>query len=209
MDIDYEFLKSLALVLIPIGTGALVTRYVTNYWQTTKEKLEIKRKILSDYQESYKRQSGLLDEFMFRVFEEYLVQENSGADIPIPEYDDKERKIESFLQFPSNIDGQPKMRFSSEHKKLLQNIDKAVDIGNRFLSSTRLYHAESTLERQLRELEDKFDTCELIIQRFMISKNGNKFLESYEMYKKVSDEIIEDIKKIELELVELKLQFKI
>ena len=72
LDEQREFFQQIALILIPIVAGGIVTKFTTNSWQVTKEKLEIKRKILSDFEESYKQISLLSENFVYTVIESYI-----------------------------------------------------------------------------------------------------------------------------------------
>lgn len=41
--LDYEFLKEIILISMPIIAGFLTTRHLTNKWQKNKEKADIKK----------------------------------------------------------------------------------------------------------------------------------------------------------------------
>lgn len=66
--------------------GGFATRFTTNSWQITKEKIAIKRNILSDYEQSYKSISLLMENFVYRLTEFYVVYEESTETIPFEDY---------------------------------------------------------------------------------------------------------------------------
>lgn len=49
MEIDYEFLKNVVLVIIPTLIGVFSSKFIINSWQIRKEKFNIKKEILKEF----------------------------------------------------------------------------------------------------------------------------------------------------------------
>lgn len=81
-----ELATQISIILVPIIVGGFATRFTTNSWQITKEKIAIKRNILSDYEQSYKSISLLMENFVYRLTEFYVVYEESTETIPFEDY---------------------------------------------------------------------------------------------------------------------------
>src|SRR5574337_48659 len=68
-----SMLVSLAEAIIPILVGAAVGHKSINHWQEKKDRIASKNNIFTDYAQSFKCHSTLLDNFVERVFKSYVV----------------------------------------------------------------------------------------------------------------------------------------
>lgn len=203
-QIDWEFIKSLLLYVVPIIVGGIVVPLITNSWQITKERLKIKRDIISDFEKSDKRRSLLLDSFAVKVLESYMFFEDDGTGEKFEEYSHPDKEIEVFIKFPSEESEMPLTKFNDDYKKLIEEVNETVYSGNRLMSSIRLYYNNSELEKELKKIEDILDESEDYLQRFMHSKNAKELIKFYRMYLELNDPILNSIKKSEEKLIEMK-----
>jgi len=216
---DYTFLSSLALALIPIGAGAFVTTYATNSWQKKKEQiqinrdilldqLKIKRDILSDYDQSFKKEGVILDTFVIRMYETYLVYKDDGTCVPAgDDYKDVENHITGYIKFPKNKNQQPLKKFSLEYTRYLKNVDSTAFVGNRLFSSLRLFYENSDdIIKKLKDIDSKLNNGMLFIDQMIRATNGAEFIKFYNMYWKLSKSITNDMEAFELGLVKLKIK---
>jgi hypothetical protein len=64
MNFDYDFLKQIILILIPTFAGAFTSKFVMDSWQSRKEKNDIKRQILSEYDNYVPKTWSLIATFL-------------------------------------------------------------------------------------------------------------------------------------------------
>ena len=70
MSVDStEFYQQIALILIPTAIGALTSKWITNSWQSKKEKNELKRKILEEYDNHIPKTWTMIKLFVNKMFE--------------------------------------------------------------------------------------------------------------------------------------------
>src|SRR5574337_267624 len=115
-----SMLVSLAEAIIPILVGAAVGHKSINHWQEKKDRIASKNNIFTDYAQSFKCHSTLLDNFVERVFKSYVVfqKDDKSQLAAINDYADIENNINSFLKFSSDVGDLPSHRFGEEYKKL-------------------------------------------------------------------------------------------
>jgi hypothetical protein len=65
-----DFLKDMILVLIPTVIGAVTSKFIVNSWQSTKEKNDIKRKILAEYDSHVAKTFTLIGIFVEQIIRE-------------------------------------------------------------------------------------------------------------------------------------------
>lgn len=235
-DPNFSFLRSLALAVIPIVVGGIVTRFSTNFWQEKKDKIQTKKDILTDYDQSYKKQSVLLDTFVIRMYESYLTYDNDTMLQPHTsnkekyvihkikgveftevdgyqfykedKYNDKKREIIGFIKFPLlHKEEHPLRKLSREYEKLLSEIDKTVFSANRLFSNLRLFYQNSSdVIEELTKIDSKMDDLMGILGRMIYSRNIVDFVTFDHLYDELSEEVTADIKNFENDFVKLKLK---
>ena len=77
-----DFLRDMILVLIPTIVGAITSKFIINSWQSRKEKNDIKRKILTEYDDHVAKTFSLIG-----IFVEQVVPEINNS--PIDELPDE------------------------------------------------------------------------------------------------------------------------
>ncbi|HJT10916.1 MAG TPA: hypothetical protein VJ771_09075 [Candidatus Nitrosotalea sp.] len=198
---------SLAESIIPIIVGAAVGHKAMRYWQEKKSKMASKNQIIEDYLQSFKRSSTLLDRFIHRIFEAYVVFEQDATSklILIKDYTDESHDIRGFLKFPTNKDELPSNRFIEEYKEFVSDLDRSSHIGNRLYSSLTLFYkdGDETIKK-LESIENLLNKSKLVMKKFFHSTNETEFIKFYDKYFILHDQIAMETKNIELDLAQLK-----
>lgn len=130
MDLT-EIVRDVLIVLIPTSMGMITSKWITNSWQSRKEKMEIKRKILEQMDESYHRYYSLIANFINHV--------NRGYDDYTPRYDASGTMLPQQMIFPTNISDMPFNKFKDEFLIFQKEHDDIAYSMNRFGSSVALY----------------------------------------------------------------------
>lgn len=200
---DSNISKEISLILIPIVAGGIVTKFTTDSWQITKEKLRIKRDILSEYETSYKLIANLSDNFLNRVIESYIIYKAESNAIPFDSYTNPVMGITAFLKFPEE-NHQPIKKFEDEYNELTKKLDDASITQNKLLSSIRLYYGNKELETSLNEilkiLNDRLD----ILRRLMFSEKPEDLENYFKIYEDKTKTVKEKIRDVENKIIELK-----
>ena len=198
-----EYIQKITIILIPIVAGGIATKFTTNSWQITKEKLSIKRKILSDYEESYKKISMLLENFLYQVIESYIVYEKDTTSILFEDFSNDAFQITTYLKFPSNIDDKPDKKFNWEYTVLSEKLRETSFIQNRFVSSIRLYYQDDALDKTRLEIEKTLKNEQDLLQKFIHSNNANEMISTYKQFQEQSEIVITQMKSLETYMVGL------
>ena len=199
-----DFSKNVAIILIPIVAGAVITKFTTNSWQVTKEKIAIKQCILNDYADSYKKMSILQDNFVFTVIEKYVIFTNDDSEKQLKYYSRSEQEIFAYL--PDKIQPMevPKEKCKKEYEKVRQELHTASILQNKFISEIRLHFDNDILSDRVGELKKLIDTRSIIIQRFMISCNTDELKEFFERHIDTISVIKNKFKEIEMIMIKQK-----
>ena len=200
-----EFTQNVAIILIPIIIGGIVTKFTTNSWQTTKEKIEIKKGILTDYEKSYKYISVIIDNFVYKITEYYIIYNKTQTSIGFPQYSNVNNKITAYLDI-KNANEIPNLKFEKEYDELKNKIYEASLIKNRVISNIRLYFGDDELETNCIKLNNLLNDKQDIVQRFVNSVNVNEIKEYYEIFDAKRDPIKETFKEFEEKMIKLKFQ---
>jgi hypothetical protein len=204
LDEQREFFQKMALILIPIVAGAIVTKFTTDSWQVTKEKLEIKRTILSDYEQSYKQMSLLIENFVYRIIEAYIKYAPTSTTEKFDDYDNSKYGIETYIEILDVFDDKPKQKLQNEFKKFNDDMGKASLIQNRFVSSVRLYFSNESLDPKRKEIENSINDCNDIVLKLINCNTSKEAIELYNHFKDANKVTISKMKDLEDLLVLLK-----
>lgn len=168
MNFDYQFLKSIILVLIPTGIGAYVTTVLTNSWQSKKEKNEIKRKILSDYDNHAPKTYSLIGTFHDKIFREYVDHGESNFV--------KEEGRTHYKVINISETNPPIQKFPTICHKFIDEYWEASYAANQFLRSLRLYYHDEELEKEHEKLVERLGITYLMTEKLIYATNTPDFL---------------------------------
>lgn len=204
-NMDWNFTKSVLLILIPIITGGIATKVSTNSWQLNKEKITIKRNLLLYHEQSYKSRSMLIENFCYQIIESYIVYEKGNNTIPFPNYSNPDYQITAFLKLSDPEKEKPIVKYVKEYENFQSKKYDATFFANMFMSSYRLYYEKNQqLEDELGRLEKDLNNAEDIMLRLMHSKSPEELLQFYDAFMIINDRIILQLKSVELQMVDLK-----
>ena len=201
-DPHREFVQQVSIVLIPIVAGGAAAKFTTSSWQITKEKISIKRKILSDYEESYKHIGLLLENFIYQVIKGYVVYQKDASTIDFDDYSNSELTITAYLKFPQG-ENNPYEKFKSEYKNLQNDMRITSFIQNRLFSSIRLYYGDESLQTSISKLEKTLNMEQDLVQRFIYSADANELLERYKLFQTLNKKSTQQMKSLENYMIDL------
>jgi len=210
--VDWDFIKSAYLIIIPIIAVGITTKISTSYWQLNKERLSIKRDFLDDYEKSYKRRSTLGENFSYKIIEPYVVYASDSDTIKFIGYSITKinktkisEPIQAFLKLSKSDNEKPFKKFWNDYLNFQNEVHKSTFFSNKFMSSYRLYcEQDIELEKKINKLENNLNVSEDILLRLMHSNGSKELLNCYELFHKANKSIINQLKDVELNMVELK-----
>jgi len=189
--IDWDFLKSIALVTIPTILGITASKLIVSSWQIRNEKSRIKRQILNEYENSGKLMRGLMVNFLRKISFEFI-EPDLNEENPFSEYKNDFKK--TFQK-----------KFGNDFTRLENGINDVELTAGKLNSSLRLYYKNEELVEDHRKLLSFMVEMFLIIRRMFNLNDFKKFTELHDQFGKMDVEILDELKKFEMKLIDLKL----
>ncbi|MEO9277922.1 MAG: hypothetical protein ABI340_09125 [Nitrososphaera sp.] len=197
--IDYQFLETIILIIIPIGGSAFIAKWITNSWQIRSAKIQMKKEVLKSFQKSSKRIFVLIDTFVLNIADHYADYHNLSQ-LPTT------GKIEmSISNFPSKAEEQPLQVFGKEYDEIKKEIEKTRFDSSKFLSNLRLYYNSEELEKKFQDIAHQLKYLLYVAERTLKANDAKSFTNTIDSYIKKSDEIKKLIKDLEKDLISSKL----
>lgn len=190
---NIEFLFQLILVSVPVLAGIITSKWVVNSWQERKEKSEIKRKVLTDFENSFERDFELADIFYSLLMENYTNYSEVGG--------------------PSKNDFNPKLQIPFDHrlkevkiiledfKKLQKDLYQNRFTESTFTSSLNLYFGQTISEKELSLVKDQVDWLYLQVRKLVNSKTKEEFIQNSIDYDSLYNEVRITVKDFKEKLV--------
>lgn len=200
VQFDYKFFTDIVLVLIPAIAGIVTTWKITDRWQTKKERNEIKRKILAEYDEHTARTYSLIGIFIDKMSRAYAIHTETKV---IREKGVSEYKIEL-----KNESENPYNKFPVECKKFVDEYWDLSYLGNRFITSLQLYYGNKELFEEHEKIIDQFGIAYLFCEKLIHAGNAKEFTEHRESINKELEEIRSLMSIFEFKLINRELIFK-
>ena len=201
-----SMLVTLAESIIPILVGAAVGHKSITHWQEKKDVISRKNSILENYSLSFKMHNSLLDNFVNKIFREYVVFEKDGNVHPseLTDNTSQENKIEGYLRFPRESGESPSVKFHDEYMNLFSKIDDVSSARDRLYLDLRVFRrgADRMIER-LQEVRKLLFSSEIVLLRLMESTNGDDFLGYRDRYESLSRAIKKATDKIDSDLASI------
>lgn len=200
MEFDYEFAKDLILIAVPIGAGVITAKRITNSWQKRKEQNEIKRKIITQFIESFGKKYSLLGEFIGLLFNKYidysLTTMNSDG---TPKF---------MHRFPKENDEKPFKKYVQRWDDFENTFWKLSYPTNEFMSNFRLYYTEIELNNKIWKLNKDMNEIFHIAQIFFYSNDLNEFQTRYKDAQAKLDIILKLLIEIESRLIKKDIEIR-
>ena len=168
------FEEQLVLMIIPVVSGILASKWITNSYQKNKEKSDLKRTILSEFTESYTKKYTLT-----RIFSKFVIEQYASI---------KDDKITYFETFPEKDDEKPSKKYYEEWKKFSKDFHEISFSSNILVRSMNFYYNDEQLSGKISELSDKLYDAYELTRLFFESDDLTEF---HERYKKVDQKLCE------------------
>lgn len=139
---DYEFGKQITLIFIPIVIGIFTSKWLTSSYQQNKERSDIKRRILSEFTESYAKKYTLIRIFRGFIIEQYTIVK------------EKNNELETEVIFPENTE-KPLTKYNNEWKKFVEDFATISFSSNVFWRSLIYYYNDENLQDKVSKTSDK------------------------------------------------------
>ena len=200
VQFDYKFFTDIVLVLIPAIAGIITAWKITDRWQTKKERNEIKRKILAEYDDHTAKTYSLIGIFIDKMLRSYAIHTETKVI--------KEKGVSEYTIELKNESENPYNKFSVECKKFVDEYWELSYLGNRFITSLQLYYGDRELVKEHEKIVEQFGIAYLLCEKFIHVKNAKEFIE----YRKSINKELEEIKNLmsilESKLINRELIFK-
>lgn len=195
MELDYEFIKNLVLVVIPTLIGIIGSKLLVNSWQIKKEKFALRKSILTNFEETWPLAESMIYAFYLKISSEYAdVKQNV-------EYVDG--KIDVNWKYPIEESEKPFNKFNEDFNLLTQQLSKIAHKINGFRGLIILYFEESEAIIELFDsLRSDMHGYHLRIDHMVHSKNIDVLLKGNNELLELRDIIgpkIYDLEKILIE----------
>ena len=191
---NLDFWKNFLLVIIPVIITVYSSKFIVYSWQIQKEKSELRKSILSEFDESYPKLGQWMFETFFKIRYSYI-------DHSKIEYD-KSKTMEEVIIFPDSIIEQPLKKFGH----VLDEIHKEV---NRFnFSTTKLFSSlilyfdnEPEIRKECVICGDYGNQLYKLLHQIIYSKNKEDFFKFCSEYGRINKLQIQKMNFIRIMLV--------
>jgi hypothetical protein len=206
-------------ILASIALGTIGTRYVVNKWQQQKETSEIRKEILTNYQESIKDYLILMETFVAKIVFRLLMTNDTGYRIDnldkiLPfgytydplEYIVKEVQNQNF-SFSNRNEVNIKAFFDSEFKKFQEEFFRKRSKVTKFTSGVRQYYQDGkNLYRELDKLWGKIMLSHILLQMIMRTENEESFVSLLKQFSCAIEQCFEDAAEYDYKLAKAKIR---
>lgn len=190
---NLDFWQNFLLVIIPVLITIGSSKWIVNSWQIQKEKSELRKNILSEFDESYPKLGQYMFETFFKIRYAYV-------DPSKVEYD-KPTRLED-LVFPDEVEAQPLKKFNH----ILEEIHSEFSIFNsattKFLSSVTLYFDNiSEIRDECKIINEYGSKLYKLLHQIIYSQNKEDFIKWCREYEKINKLQLEKINFVKIILV--------
>jgi len=199
-DLDYQFLTNVTLVMLPIVSGIITTKWISNSWQKRKETNDIKKEIINNYTKSFGREYTMLGEFVGLLYNNYI---DLSAVKETPE-----KGIQHSMKFPTEDKEKPFILHMNMWKEFEKEFWKNTYNKNEFLSSFRLYYNDEELSKDIMNANSMLNQIFNRTGVFLYSKTLKEFDGTYKKLTKELDDVLTSSMKIESKLIKNNIEIK-
>ena len=165
---ENSFIQEIILISIPTVSAFLTSLYVTNTWQIRKEKLELRRKILGEVDNSLVNSLQTLKNFSRLLWQEYKTNTSNKS----KEESDKSNLYE--IKFPSDKSEHPNPKFKKEHDGFLTKYAEDTFELWKFSSTVKLYYEEKLFE-DFDKIVKNLEPARVELEKLYNSNSGAEF----------------------------------
>lgn len=169
-----QWIIDILIILIPTIAGALTSGFSLHHWQVKKEKFELekqkyelRRKILDDYQKSMAAKIVLSFNFTDKIHMHYTK----------PKLVSKDKTIEYYSFIPDEEDKKPKKQFLTEKKEFDKEDHRLNYEVWDFFATMSVYFDSEELISKYNQLADKQFSYKEMSNLLVLADNTKDFIE--------------------------------
>jgi len=182
MEIDYEFLKNIILVILPIVIGIIGSKVLVNSWQIRKEKFNLRKEILTNFEETFPLAESLIYGFYLKLGSEY-------AD-PYKNAEYVDGKINAQWKYPTNEAEKPYKKFIDDFKSLNSSLSQINHRVHSFEGLIILYFGNDKKIPQIFDsLRDDLHKSHLRVERMVNSKSMGELVTANDEFLKINSKV--------------------
>jgi len=170
-DNGQEFFENVFLILAPVIITLVGSKYIVNSWQIQKEKSELRKNLLSEFDEGFSQLGQYMFELFYKIRYAYVDQSKIkiGTDPP----------IDKMIVFPEDVNQQPLAKFKDELIGLLEAFSKSNSAQTKFTSSLVLYFDNASEIMQECTISNEFGKdLNILLHQIINSTNKTDFINS-------------------------------
>lgn len=198
MDFDYQFFKDIILVAMPTVAAFFTSKYVANAWQIKNEQISLKRKILSELDESFSQVLYHMKAFEAKIWSEYTV-------ISEATYSEDGKIYNAITVIPPEEKDQPLQKFSKEIKQFRNEHLQLSEKSWKFQSTLSLYFGSGSFAKEYNAISSQIRPATIELEKLFLSKNVKTFEEQHRVFYVYVESIATEIEKFRHELIHAKL----
>ena len=199
ISFDYKLFTDIVLVAIPIGGGAVASRWITNAWQVRSAKIRMKQESLLNFQNAIKLRLTLLDSFCLKIADHY-------ADYHTLDRLPTSGKIDiTYSTFPDQTEKQPLKLFGNEYAEIYKKLDQTRIDSSKFISNLRLFYNDEELEQEYQTIGRHSKHLVYVVEILLNSSNLTNFIGNLKEFEVKKKELKQLVTIFEKKLVDTKL----
>jgi hypothetical protein len=218
-------LVQLIIGILSTGASLIAAWFIVRGWQHRKEKSDIRKMVLSDFQTSFKDYIILMDTFIAKIVNGYSsINPDPNKELPKlsnnlpygydyselkndhPAYNDAHKMV---VIFPSSKQDFPATKYADDFKTFEQQFYTKRAAITKFLSELRQYYAESDeLNKELDLMWAEIMASRVLISNIMKVDSEKRFFELLDQYNNSANRLFKGIKDYDRKLSREKIIIK-
>jgi len=200
MEIDYEFTKNIILVILPTVIGIIGSKVLVNSWQIRKEKFNLRKEILTNFEETYPLAQSSIYGFYYKLASEYADADKNA------EYDE-DGHIDAQWKYPTNEAEKPYKKFIDDFKSLNLLLSQINHKVHSFTGLIVLYFEDDEkISPVFESLRDDLHTLHLRIDRMVNAKSIEEIVTANKEFLEINPKVRKKIIELEELFVNTKLK---
>ncbi len=179
-----DFWKNLLLVVIPVLITVYASKTIVNSWQIQKEKSEIRKNLLVEFDEGYSQLGQFMFELFYKIRYSYVDQSKIKFGSVLT--------VEEGIDFPTDVNQQPLAKFKDDILGLLESFSKSNTAQTKFLSSVILYFDKaSDIMKECDKSNTHGKDLNVLLHQIIHSTNKKDFVSSCKLFGEINQKMIQ------------------
>ncbi|MCH7560155.1 MAG: hypothetical protein IIC67_02095 [Thaumarchaeota archaeon] len=196
---NLEFVKDIILVGIPTVAGIIVTKKLTDSWQEKKTRLEIHRKLISEYDNSVVAYGLRILTFDRILWDSYTKISNDTKII-------KHGKLSGVIpNFPKDEKELPQNKLQEEYISLSKDTGRLFNEMWKLKSSLNFYYKDKKIDEQCGKIITNIRPTVLEVQKMYFSTTYEEFKNHHNTFGELYTELHSQFKEFRNKLLETKI----